>query len=198
MGLDEAAFAKNMKLLREARGMSQEDLVARLNGQINQSAISRIEQGKRPVRLGEARRIAGAFGRTIFEMLVDADSPVVVPLHMAETTTARAEKSIRQLREAAEKAFAWQKAVRLNLETFSEHVREDPVDDIEFQKKRAKLLTRMGRLEALDLLAEVKAISEDAKPIGPDAREHKRVWYVGSTDPAVRIRGPRAGDESDG
>lgn len=62
---DDLRFARNMVAYREARGMTQKDLVAALQSQgwtsVYQNTISRIEKGDRPVRYGEALAIARVF-----------------------------------------------------------------------------------------------------------------------------------------
>lgn len=73
-GADDLRFAQNMLVLREQKGLSQADLVRRLreNGwhTVHQTTISRIENGERPVRFGEARAIAQALEVTADRLLM--------------------------------------------------------------------------------------------------------------------------------
>jgi transcriptional regulator with XRE-family HTH domain len=74
---DDARFARNMLARREERRISQADLVKMLRRigwpKAHQTTISRIEQGERPVRLGEARLIAAALGVDLTHLLLTPD-----------------------------------------------------------------------------------------------------------------------------
>jgi|GEM_PF-5946259 len=71
---DDARFAVNMQRRREELGISQADLVRdlRANGwaTVHPTTISRIENGDRPVRLGEARAIARALDTGVDHFLL--------------------------------------------------------------------------------------------------------------------------------
>lgn len=73
--IEERNFIANMKRLREAAGLSQGELAARMNAngwdKFHQTTISRMEKGTQPVRLGEARGIADALGTMVGPMLLD-------------------------------------------------------------------------------------------------------------------------------
>lgn len=68
-------FAANVKRLRELNGWSKAELVRALNDagweSAHQTTITRLENGERPARLGEAELIARVFGRTIKSMMLD-------------------------------------------------------------------------------------------------------------------------------
>ncbi|PZU36700.1 MAG: hypothetical protein DI573_13165 [Microbacterium sp.] len=67
--LEDRAFARALRSVREARGWSQGELASRLVDRglrhVSQVTISRIEQGKRAARLGEAEAIAGLVDRPL-------------------------------------------------------------------------------------------------------------------------------------
>lgn len=69
---DDRIFAANMARLRTTFGISQAELVTRLQElgwkSVYQTTISRIEKGERPVRIGEARAIARALGVDLAQM----------------------------------------------------------------------------------------------------------------------------------
>jgi transcriptional regulator with XRE-family HTH domain len=58
-------FATNLRTMREAAGLSQEELASRMAAEgfsFSQATIWKIEQLQRPVRLAEAAALAGAVG----------------------------------------------------------------------------------------------------------------------------------------
>ena len=59
---------ENIRSLRQLQKMSQSEL-ASLVGGTDQSAIARIEQGKRVVSIEEAQEIASALGATVLDLL---------------------------------------------------------------------------------------------------------------------------------
>ncbi|MGW7706318.1 helix-turn-helix transcriptional regulator [Streptomyces sp. NPDC054771] len=70
----EANFALRMKLLREARGLSQAEIATRLSRMgvaVPQQTIARIETGKRSLRLDEATAIARALNADLLDMVQD-------------------------------------------------------------------------------------------------------------------------------
>jgi transcriptional regulator with XRE-family HTH domain len=63
----DAFFAANLRAAREAAGLSQEALAAKMAAAghpMRQQVIARVEAGQRPVRLGEAIALAEAVGST--------------------------------------------------------------------------------------------------------------------------------------
>jgi len=70
----EANFVANLKGARESLGLSQSDLAARMRGLgfsgFYQTTVSRLENGERPVRLGEAIGFATALHQSLDALLV--------------------------------------------------------------------------------------------------------------------------------
>src|SRR5699024_11834141 len=74
---DEANFVENMQKLRQRRGWSQGEFARQMQAagwkSFHQTTVSRIEQGERPVRLGESRGIAEALGSSVSQMIRPGD-----------------------------------------------------------------------------------------------------------------------------
>ncbi|MFI5729177.1 multiprotein-bridging factor 1 family protein [Kribbella sp. NPDC051587] len=72
-GTDEALFAENMRRRREELGWSQGELARKMQDagweNFHQTTVSRIEKGERPIRLNEARGLAGVMDAAVAEML---------------------------------------------------------------------------------------------------------------------------------
>lgn len=68
-------FAREVRRLRELRGLSQTDLAAQLREQyglkFHQATIDRLEKGVRPCRLDEVYALAEILGSTVDDMLAD-------------------------------------------------------------------------------------------------------------------------------
>ena len=66
-------FAEQVRILRESLGWTQSDLVDRMRKAgleyVNQSTLSRIENGSRPVRLMESHVLSQLFDRTVLQMM---------------------------------------------------------------------------------------------------------------------------------
>ena len=71
-------FAREVRRLRELRGLSQTDLAARLRDRyglkFHQATIDRLEKGVRPCRLDEVYALAEVLGSTVDDMLADWSS----------------------------------------------------------------------------------------------------------------------------
>ena len=71
-------FAREVRRLRELRGLSQTDLAARLRERyglkFHQATIDRVEKGVRPCRLDEVYALAEVLGSTVDDMLADWSS----------------------------------------------------------------------------------------------------------------------------
>lgn len=71
--LSEAAFADELRRHREASGISQSELAAKVRGHgldyFSQTTVSRIEKGTRPPRIAEGEAIARVFGVGLEQLL---------------------------------------------------------------------------------------------------------------------------------
>ncbi|MCA0295707.1 MAG: helix-turn-helix transcriptional regulator [Actinobacteria bacterium] len=71
-------FAREVRRLRELRGLSQTDLAAQLRDRyglkFHQATIDRLEKGSRPCRLDEVYALAEVLGSTVDDMLADWSS----------------------------------------------------------------------------------------------------------------------------
>ncbi|HML50895.1 MAG TPA: helix-turn-helix transcriptional regulator [Propionicimonas sp.] len=71
-------FAREVRRLRDLRGLSQTDLAAQLRERyglkFHQATIDRVEKGARPCRLDEVYALAEVLGSTVDEMLADWSS----------------------------------------------------------------------------------------------------------------------------
>jgi transcriptional regulator with XRE-family HTH domain len=65
-GVARSLFARNVRALRAARGMSQEDLAGA--AQIDRSYISLIENAHFSISLDQIEKIADAFGIQIYDL----------------------------------------------------------------------------------------------------------------------------------
>lgn len=72
-------FAREVRRLRELRGLSQTDLAAQLREgyglKFHQATIDRLEKGARPCRLDEVYALAEVLGSTVDDMLADWSNP---------------------------------------------------------------------------------------------------------------------------
>lgn len=71
-------FGSRVRLVREARGLSQRELARLLTEagyRIDASAITRVERGERAARLPEAVAIAAVLETTVGELLGESDAP---------------------------------------------------------------------------------------------------------------------------
>jgi transcriptional regulator with XRE-family HTH domain len=72
-------FAREVRRLRELRGLSQTDLAAQLRERyalkFHQATIDRLEKGARPCRLDEVYALAEVLGSTVDDMLADWSNP---------------------------------------------------------------------------------------------------------------------------
>lgn len=76
---EERNFAFNLRLFRESRGLTQEALAEAMKSSglpLHATAIHRIENGTRHVRLSEARALANAVGATLDELTTGVDDDV--------------------------------------------------------------------------------------------------------------------------
>lgn len=73
-GYSDAIFARRVRDVRKQAEMTQAQLAARMTSagyKIDNTAISRIESGDRPVSIGEAVHLAGFLGVPLVELVTD-------------------------------------------------------------------------------------------------------------------------------
>ncbi|PVX46166.1 helix-turn-helix protein [Flavobacterium sp. 103] len=70
------SIGKNIKNIREKKGLTQVDLVGKMNGDIDTTNISRIESGRTNATLYTLYRISQALEVTL-EELVKHESPTI-------------------------------------------------------------------------------------------------------------------------
>ena len=96
---DEANFVESIKRLREEKEWTQADLARAMSDigwtGIYQTTVSRIENGSRPLRMGEARGIAKALGVPFSSMLAPIEE--TQPIRDLERRVRNARASARQL-----------------------------------------------------------------------------------------------------
>src|ERR1700722_2997434 len=70
----DAIFARRLRAVREASGMTQQqlaDAMASTGNKIHRSTIGKIESGDRPVTIGEAVQLAGILGVDLAELVTE-------------------------------------------------------------------------------------------------------------------------------
>ena len=96
---DEANFVESIKRLREEKEWTQADLARAMSDigrtGIYQTTVSRIENGSRPLRMGEARGIAKALGVPFSSMMAPIEE--TQPIRDLERLVRVARLSARQL-----------------------------------------------------------------------------------------------------
>lgn len=73
----DAVFARQLKAVRLAAGLTQQELAERMastGNKIHRSTIGKIESGDRPVTIGEAVQFAGILGVPLAELITDPAS----------------------------------------------------------------------------------------------------------------------------
>lgn len=101
---DDARFAENVRRERERAGWSQAEFARLLQeaglAHFHQTTVSRVENGERPVRLGEARVIAKTLGTRV-SLLIMPDAKYAPIQEFAEALDA-VDAAHRALRSAAD------------------------------------------------------------------------------------------------
>jgi transcriptional regulator with XRE-family HTH domain len=109
--ISDAIFARRLRQVREQAGMTQQalaDLMARTGNKIHRSTIGKIENGDRPVTIGEAVQLAGILGADLAELITDPAPDAVAEARRARV---RAQVRVRALqREIEERDRALQEA----------------------------------------------------------------------------------------
>lgn len=160
---DEANFIRNMQLLREQNGWSQGEFAKRMQEagwpSFHQTTVSRIEQGNRPVRLGEARGIAKVLGTITSQMILSQE--VFVGLRELELSLIEMANVQKKFFDLVSDIDGQRTIVQFNL---NEVLEEGPPEDMDppILERRDAAISRARNLLAKsynDLIAEYMEMS---------------------------------------
>lgn len=73
-GNPDEVFARQLRAVRQAAGLTQQQLAGRMNAagtKMHRSAVAKIEAGDRPVSVGEAVRFAAVLGVSLDELVTE-------------------------------------------------------------------------------------------------------------------------------
>jgi transcriptional regulator with XRE-family HTH domain len=99
----DAQVGHNLQRIREARGVSQADLAARLGKlglPFHQQTILKVEKGQRPLRLAEAQAIATVLGVDLKLISAGEDEEVLLATDRAHDALTAARKAARAFYDA--------------------------------------------------------------------------------------------------
>lgn len=140
---DEANFAKNMQRLRGRRGWSQGEFARQMQAagwtSFHQTTVSRIENGTRPVRLGESRGIAEALGSTVSQMIQPSDG--LETLRALERSIERTQEIRQEIYYLIPRLHAMQNGVRVHLERVKQEPRSAGEAQTEFMDRSRIMFT---------------------------------------------------------
>jgi len=103
--ISDAIFARRLREVREAIGLTQQQLadpMASTGNKIHRSTIGKIENGDRPVTVGEAVQIAGILDVDLADLLTEPATDLDV--QEARMALEAAERQLRHLRYESDKA----------------------------------------------------------------------------------------------
>src|SRR5262249_7394260 len=106
----DANFAANLRHYRELAGISQEELANRMTARgfgFSQATIWKIEQGKRPVRIGEAVALAAAVDLPVWRSLMEPPDEFTLQVRVDQANH-RALAAYDELKAAAKAYLAAQ------------------------------------------------------------------------------------------
>lgn len=149
----DASFAAAVRGYRESRGWTQSELAARMveiGGvpDATQVLVSRIEAGKRAIRLTEAHALARVFGVSVEDMTAESEAARLLAVDQR-----RARESFVRFREATAHVAQWQ----IKLQGDAEIVRA------EFDSSAPSLsllLSNVDNFVSYDLAAEAREIAD--------------------------------------
>jgi transcriptional regulator with XRE-family HTH domain len=122
---EDRAFGANLRQVRLRRGLSQDRLAEMMSAEdigFHQQTLTRIENGRQPVRLGEAMRLASLLDTTV-EALLDPEvsghegdriAGAVADFEQASDASIRAARRMARAHQALTDAV--ERAVKLGLE----------------------------------------------------------------------------------
>lgn len=158
----EAVFGKRLREMREARDLTQAEVVKWLSSNglpyMNTSTLSRIELGARPVRLGEA---------TIFARFYDIPMEALVTTSLSYQSIEKASRLHEQarskyvlFRNAVVDVIHQQQYLSQWIELFDEVLEQEPPDS-ELIKPANLLKKNYQHYLTIDLVKETKQLVEE-------------------------------------
>ncbi|WP_129359767.1 helix-turn-helix transcriptional regulator [Rothia uropygioeca] len=170
--LEELRFRQEVQRRRAEKGWSQEALAKKMYDagwtDFHQATISRIEKGKRPVRLGEARTLARILESSVGAMLAPSTD-----MQLLETFNRVGQEAVDTMNDAVESMmeflqYQWALEFQLTqVETvdLEGSVPEDQVDSFQAMINKGRDLVRL----------DPEVIIEMARQnVGPRSRDTKR------------------------
>jgi len=159
---DEQRFATELALLRKRHGLSQSELARKMVdagwSNYSQMTVSRTEKGERPIRLAEARSLAGILGATVDEMIAPERTPLGTVLAAiddaldAREAHQRAQSDLTRSRAVAEdRSRAYRRALVSVLDQLTRAAPTLSPDE------RTRVIARVNDLEDAAEWAEIRA-----------------------------------------
>lgn len=145
---EEDRFRASMKVLREELGMTQTDLSARMRERgfaFHQQTVQRIENGDRPVRLGEAHAIAELLLSSIEEMSIGR----------GYESLARSTRELSDMSQAIERLVDDYETERAYLAVLVDQVAADPESRVDLTS--AEAWTSLSAVHVADAVQRRKA-----------------------------------------
>lgn len=162
---EEVNFATQVRRLREERGWKQEQLVEAMRdagiGYMNKTAVSRIENATRPVRMIEAVALARLFGKSIREM-TNPDGREAV-LSFASRNHSSHRKAFVAFKKGVADFAQAQVLARSDIEWVNEVFEDRSNLDKETADKLENLLGNLRQLASMPLVTEAEAIEQEVK-----------------------------------
>jgi len=162
---EEVNFANQVRRLREENGWKQEQLVEAMRDAgveyMNKTAISRIENATRPVRMIEAMALARLFGKSIREM-TNPDGREAV-LFFASRNHSNHRKAFVAFKKGAADFARAQVLAKSDIDWINEVFKDRSNLDKETESKLENLLGNLRQLASMSLVKEAEAIDQEVK-----------------------------------
>lgn len=168
---EELRFVESMGEYRKKRGWSQADLAKRLQAQgwsyMNQMTISRIENGERPVRFGEARAVAAILGVGVERMVLPDDVGKLLDDLWRAIESYRAART--RVYEAVESFYGEKLVLQATLHELDMRVDLEGISNKDLRARvsdhwnEAKMLS-MEKLQSIVSVAEAALFEDDSAP----------------------------------
>lgn len=185
--LQDAAFAENVKRLREQRGLSKAEMVRLLREagweNVHQTTVTRMENGERPARIGEARIYASVLGTTVENLVREPRQAV------AEDWLVHDIRAVRNLYNGIVDGVSQLLDMKSQLHFHSDEIRSGVMESVGTEPQKVEITPRIQALldEADALLARVSV--EDAVQRGLALRKAmdddelpEEFWETGEND----------------